>query len=277
MAAFRLCPITSVTSASLEALLSSTPGLAGLSSRNRRPLSGPSVCSVASIRRMPVGWFTKVEWLQRVSPQLTWAQGTHSLALIRDVASSLRAQVVRALLDVDHYSATPHVVFALLAPPSLVPECAMSVQCPSHAQSAAEQLAAPQPFDGHFARAQQLRDSPVFGPIAQTLVQSRPLPPDWQHALRKRWCKQCWQLVQRDRSQDYAGIGRGANRILTVSLIQQWFKEADELQYMIDMGSTTELDSTLDPRPRLKILRLLLTGGLMAIINRRVVGTPSRV
>ena len=27
--------------------------------------------SVASIRRVPVGWFTKVKWLQRVSPQLT--------------------------------------------------------------------------------------------------------------------------------------------------------------------------------------------------------------
>ena len=110
---------------------------------------------------------------------------------------------------------------------------------------------------------QQLRDSPVFGPIVQALVQNRPLPPDWQHALRERWREQCWQLVLRDRSQDYAGIGRGANRSLTVSLIQQWTKEADELQYMIDMGFTTEPDSTLDPRPRLKILRLLLTGGLM--------------
>ena len=229
--------------------------------------------NVASIRRMPVGWFTKVKWLQRVSPQLIWAQGTRSLASTRDVARTLRAQVVRALLDVDHYSASPHVVFALLAPPSLEPECAMnmaalplfkrSVQCPSHAQTAAEQLAAPQPFDGPYARAQQLRASPVSGPIVQALVQNRPLPPDWQHALRERWSEQCWQLVLRDRSQDYAGIGRGANRSLTVSLIQQWTKEADELQYMIDMGFTTEPDSTLDPRPRIKILRLLLMGGLM--------------
>lgn len=62
--------------------------------------------SVANIRRLPVGWFTKVTWLQRVSPQLTWAQGTHRLALSKDHARTLRAKVVRALLDVDDF--IPH-------------------------------------------------------------------------------------------------------------------------------------------------------------------------
>ena len=83
--------------------------------------------SVANIRRLPVGWFTKVTWLQRVFPQLTWAQGTHRLVLPRDQARTLRAKVVRALLDIDDYSASPHVMFALLAPPSHEPEFAMNL------------------------------------------------------------------------------------------------------------------------------------------------------
>ena len=45
--------------------------------------------------------------------------------------------------------------------------------------------------------------------------------------------------------------------------LQLWTKEADELQYMLDIGLTTEPEASQDPRPRLKILRLLLLGGLM--------------
>ena len=185
----------------------------------------------------------------------------------------LRAKVVRALLDVDDYSASPYVLFALLAPPSLEPEFAMqlsalrlfirSVQSPAQARAAARQLASPQPFDGPYARLQQLRDSPVYGPVVQAVVQSRPLPANWQHELRDRWRAATYKLVLRDRAQDYAGIGRGVNKSLTVSLIQRWTQEADQLQYMLDMGLATEPEPQHDPRPRLKILRLLLIGGLM--------------
>ena len=229
--------------------------------------------SVANVRRLPVGWFTKVQWLQQVSSQLTWAQSSHRLALSRDVARSLRSKVVRALLDTDHYSASPYVVFALLAPPSLEPECAMqlsalrlfmhSVSTPDRAREASVQLASAQPFDGPYARAQQLRDSAVFGPVVQDVVQGRALSPRWQHDLRERWRKQCWQLVLRDRSEDYAGVGRGVNRLLTISLVQQWTKQADDLQFLLDQGLAALPDASHDPRPRLKILRLLLTGGLM--------------
>ena len=204
--------------------------------------------SVANVRRLPVAWFTKVQWLQRVSSQLTWAQGSHRLA-------------------------SPYVVFALLAPPSLEPECAMqlsalrlfmrSVSNPDRAREASVQLASVQPFDGPYARAQQLRDSAVFGPVVQDVVQGRALSPSWQHDLRERWRKQCWQLVLRDRSQDYAGVGRGVNRPLTISFVQKWTKQADDLQFLLDQGLAAPPDASYDPRPRLKILRLLLTGGLM--------------
>ena len=45
--------------------------------------------SVSKIRRLPVGWFTKVTWLQRVSPQLTWSQGMRKLSIGRDPLKDL--------------------------------------------------------------------------------------------------------------------------------------------------------------------------------------------
>ena len=146
-------------------------------------------------------------------------------------------------------------------PPLSEPECAMnlsalrlfirSAQSPQQARAAALQLASPQPFDGPYARLQQLLDSPVFGPVVQA---------NWQHALRDRWRAATWKLVLRDRAQDYAGVTRGVNKSLTVSLIQRWTQEADQLQYLLDMGLATEPESHIDPRPRLKILRMLLVG-----------------
>ena len=181
--------------------------------------------------------------------------------------------MVRALLNVDSYSASPLVVFALLAPPSLEPECAMNMAAlrllrrfansPTHASQLQIQLSKQQSFDGPFARAQQLQQSPIYGPVVQALAQQAPLPPSWQHDLRERWRKDMWKLVLRDRSQDYHGVGSGVNRELTVSLVGKWTEEADTLQCLLDMGLTVEPATELDPRPRLKILRLLLTGGLM--------------
>ena len=66
-----------------------------------------------------------------------------------------------------------------------------------------------------------------------------------------------WNLVLRDRSQDYHGVGSGVNRELTVSLVGKWTEEADNLQCLLDMGLTVEPATELDPRPRLKILLLL--------------------
>ena len=72
-----------------------------------------------------------------------------------------------------------------------------------------------------------------------------------------------WKLVLRDRSQGYHGVGSGVNRELTVSLVGKRTEEADNLRFLLDIGLTVEPATQLDPRPRLKMLRLLLTSGLM--------------
>ena len=75
-----------------------------------------------AVRTLPVGWFTKVKILQQGIPQLHWGHGTHRLALDRDQLRTMRANVVRCLLNKDEYCASPLAIFAIIAPPSLDPE-----------------------------------------------------------------------------------------------------------------------------------------------------------
>ena len=74
-----------------------------------------------AIRSLPVGWFTKVRLLQQRSTQLSWGHGTHKLAITKPQIRTLRANVVRCLLNTDDYCASPMAIFTVLAPPSLDP------------------------------------------------------------------------------------------------------------------------------------------------------------
>ena len=72
-----------------------------------------------------------------------------------------------------------------------------------------------------------------------------------------------WHNLARDRPQAFSGAQRGINKNLTISLLNSWAKQADHLQEQIDNNSIAPPDSFADPRPRQKILRLLLTAGLL--------------
>ena len=74
--------------------------------------------TMARIRYVPKGWFTKVKLMQKYTSQLTWGQGTHSLSLTVDRQRALRASVIKSLLNTSDYSASPKVIFCLLAPPA---------------------------------------------------------------------------------------------------------------------------------------------------------------
>ena len=73
---------------------------------------------MARIRYVPKGWFTKVKLMQKYTSQLTWGQGTHSLSLTVNRQRALRASVIKSFLNASDYSASPKVIFCLLAPPA---------------------------------------------------------------------------------------------------------------------------------------------------------------
>ena len=113
------------------------------------------------------------------------------------------------------------------------------------------------------ARARQLRDSSIFGKIFQEILAGRQLAHDWQHQLREKWRLHALAIVSRDRAQHFGGVRNNIQRELTCSLLRQWTEQADQLQCLIDSGLQTNPDPNKDPRVRLKVLRLLLVGGLM--------------
>lgn len=69
-----------------------------------------------------------------------------------------------------------------------------------------------------------------------------------------------------DPSQHFAGTWRGVDQTRTLSLLQSLAKQADQLQNDCAQGLQglcTNPDSYEDPRAKSKVLRLLLTPGLM--------------
>ena len=231
--------------------------------------------TVNTIRHLPVGWFTKVTCVQRAMPQLTFAQGTHQLHVGRDQVRHLRADVIRCLLDQDFYIASPWAVFALIAPPSLEPEFALQNAAlsllkrvlSSHckAQAFRERLETSRDTcDGPYARAAQLNASSIYGPVVNDILQQRQFPPSRRHDLRERFRSKVWEVLSQDRPQHFAGCHNGIQRKLTISLITVWTHKADELQALIGAGFSDLPCPALDPRVRLKVLRLLLVGGLMS-------------
>ena len=117
--------------------------------------------------------------------------------------------------------------------------------------------------DGPVGRARQLLKSPVYGPCMQSILDHKPLPPTWQHDLRQRFRLATWQSLVSDRPQDFSGAFAGIQEKLSALLLLSWSAEADELQFLLDSNLVSEPPATQDPRPRLKILRLLICGGLM--------------
>ena len=229
--------------------------------------------TISNIRKLPIGWLTKTKLMQRAMPQFSWGQGNHQLAASTDTIRKLRAAAVRCLLNVDYYSAAPRVIFAALCPPSIDPEMSLQVSAlnlfkralntPAKALLMTRAIAeCDEKANGPVGRARQLLKSPVYGPCMQSILDHKSLPPTWQHDLRQRFRLATWQSLVSDRPQDFSGAFAGIQEKLSTSLLQ-WSAEADELQFLLDSNLVSEPPTTQDPRPRLKILRLLICGGLM--------------
>ena len=224
--------------------------------------------TMARIRFVPKGWFTKVKLMQKYTSQLTWGQGTHSLSLSVNRQRALRASVIKSLLNVTDYSASPKVIFCLLAPPALEAEYAlhlsalrlvMRIYSSPEKRHQLDDLVAqlpPNAIDGPYKRIAQLRAHPIFANTYQKFIADQLHPNKWQHELREDFRKHHWQLLCRDRGHHFGGTTRGVKKNLTTHLLQKWAQEADSMDNSI-------IDPENDPRPCMKILRLLLAGGLM--------------
>jgi hypothetical protein len=120
--------------------------------------------------------------------------------------------------------------------------------------------------DGPAARASQLLQHEAFSEAVQSILQNKPFSPQDPHELRQSWRKYVWKNLARDRPQHFAGAQFGIRKDLSISLLKLWAADADRLQDDIDNARCAPPDLSEDPRPRMKILRLLLVGALRLTI-----------
>ena len=111
--------------------------------------------------------------------------------------------------------------------------------------------------DGPYKRIAQIRAHPIFSRAYQKFISDQLNPNKWQHELREDFRKHHWQLLCRDRGHHFGGTSNGVKKAITVHLLQKWAHEADHMDNSI-------VDPEEDPRPRMKILRLLISGGRMS-------------
>ena len=232
--------------------------------------------TATTVEYLPVGWFTKVRILRSTMPKLTFGQGTHVLPVARDRMRHLRAVVVRPLFGMNDYSLSPQAVFAILAPPSLEP--AYALQCSAFqlvqrvydtaakrselSRKLARTWHADVP-DGPIARVLQLRAHPVFGPFLKAFLRGSLHASTWPHESREAWRAHTWKTLARERSQHFQGAQHNIDRSRTLALLNELTAEADSLQLLLDQSLATPPLPEHDPRAKLKVLRLLLTAGLM--------------
>ena len=107
-------------------------------------------------------------------------------------------------------------------------------------------------ISGHGRGVQQL----VFAPTYRRFIADAFVPDKWQRDLSEDFRKRTWQLLCRDCGQHFGGTTRGVHKPLTTAQLSKWAKEADALgPKMVDIENA--------PKLRMKVLRLLLIGGLV--------------
>ena len=233
--------------------------------------------TVQNVGLLPVGWFTKVKIIQSTMSQLTFGQGTHTLHCNRDDKRGLRATVVRSLLNRKFYDSSPGIVFALLSPPSIDPDFALNLSAfmlikrmhptPASRTELCAQVTSyrsKSTIDGPIDRIKQLLNNPVFHQTVHDFLNNSLDEHRWKHNLRERYRTDTWTTLSRERGQHFRGMENGIQRKLTTSLIDQLTAEADEVQNLCDKQLLPQLDPKFDPRPRLKVLRLILSVGLQS-------------
>ena len=207
--------------------------------------------------------------------QLTFGQGTHKLHLPPNSATSLRATVIRTLLNATFYDASPAIIFTILAKPSVDPEFALNVAAiqlfirsiTRHEDKLRIlRLIIPQnqdfPVDGPIARFHHLYRNEIYHDTIHKFLNNQLDKHKWQYDLRETYRKTMWMRAARDRSQHFSGIQDGINRHLSLALLKKLTLEADAIQSQLDAQTIASVDASNDPRPKLKILRLLISAGV---------------
>ena len=118
--------------------------------------------------------------------------------------------------------------------------------------------------DGPIARMRQLYNHPVFKNTMHKFLNNQIHEQCWQHNLREDFRQHTWKTIARDRPQHFAGISHGVITVLSPvrSSTNGQKKGAEKLQQACDTQQLIMPDPSVDPRPRLKILRMLISGGL---------------
>ena len=229
--------------------------------------------TVQRIRVLPVSWQHKCQVIQSMMPKLSFGQGMHVLHVSKETSRAMRAAVMRTLLDADNYNSSPNAVFALLTSPSIDPLFALDLAAFNlfrRTFQTNEEIADLQSkihshtkeTDGPITRLIQLQSHPVFAKTIAAFLDRTLHPSKWQHLLREDYRLNAWQVLCRDRAQHFAGTWHGVDRSRTLALLNELIAEADILQVKCDREDFLIDDPQADPRAKLKVLRLLLTGGL---------------
>lgn len=221
--------------------------------------------TIDNIRLLPVRWARKVKVIRSSMAKLTFSQGTHELSLNKDQYRKLRATVIRCLLNESFYDSSPGIIFSVLAPPSLDADLAafMLIKRMNPAEAHKNRLSVIAiKHGGPPARIVQLLRHPVFHRTMQDFLNNRLDEHKWQHSLREDYRLYNWHKIATDRSQHFQGIENGIKRDLSISLLNKWTQDADNLQNSEDANLSVAIDVKHDPRAKMKILRLLLPAGI---------------
>ena len=224
---------------------------------------------VQRVQNLPQSWQVKTHILQSVMSKLTYGQGMKMLHVSKDTMRSMRATVVRALLNTWNYNSAPNIIFSFLAPPSIDPAFALPLSAfllfkrSEMKHDLLQKLNSEIPLaDGPLASAKQLFNSPFFGPTMKAFLENQLQENKWPHNLREDYRQHLLDTLARDRPQHYAGISSGINRRATCIWLHQLQMAADDLQKKCDNEEVIAPEAKADPRAQLKVLRLLFSGGL---------------
>ena len=229
--------------------------------------------TVQRIKVLPVSWQHKSQVIQSMMPKLTFGQGMHALHVSKETSGAMRAVVMRTWLDADNCNFLPNAVFSLLTPPSIDPIFALDLAAFNLIRrtfQTSEKITDLQRkihrhnenIDGPITRLIQLQHHPVFAKIVVAFLDQTLHPSKWQHSLREDYRLNAWQVLCRDRAQHFAGTWHGVDRSRTLALLNELIAEADILQVKCDREDFLIDDPQADPCAKIKVLRLLLTGGL---------------
>ena len=230
---------------------------------------------IENIRFLPIGWFQNLTLIDRIMSRLTFGQGTHKLHLPSQSATSLRATVIRTVLNATFYDASPAIIFTILAKPSVDPEFALNIatihlfirsisRCDDKQRILNLIIQQNQtfPIDGPIARFHQLYHHEINHDTIHKFLNNHLDKHKWQHDLRETYRKTMWMRTARDRQQHFSGIQDGINRVLSLALLKKLTVEADTIQSQLDAQHIASVDASHDPRPKLKVPRLLLSAGV---------------